>query len=75
MYMNLSRLHPRHFWSSENGLTGLLIFLLGYLIVLFSLSEFSFGMLVARLLFSLIIVAGVITTFKTSTGPSWHPGG
>jgi Ion channel len=64
MYMNLSRLHPRHFWSTENGLTGLLIFLLGYLIVLFSLSEFSFGMLVARLLFSLIIVAGVITTFK-----------
>jgi hypothetical protein len=62
--MNLSRLHPRHFWSTENGLTGLLIFLLGYLIVLFSLSEFSFGMVVARLLFSLIIVAGVITTFK-----------
>jgi hypothetical protein len=62
--MNLSRLHPRHFWSTESGLTGLLIFTLGYLIVLNSLSEFSFGRLAARLLFSLIILAGVLTTFK-----------
>lgn len=62
--MNPSRLHPRHFWSAESGLTGLLIFFLGYLIFLFSLSDFSFGRLVARLLFSLIIVAGVLTIFK-----------
>ena len=62
--MHLSKLHPRHFWSSESGLTGLLIFFLGYLIFLFSLSDFSFGRLVARLLFSLIIIAGVVTTFK-----------
>ena len=62
--MPLSKLHPRHFWSSESGLTGLLIFFLGYLIFLFSLSDFSFGRLVARLLFSLIIIAGVVTTFK-----------
>jgi hypothetical protein len=62
--MNLTKLHPRHFWSTESGLTGLLIFSLGYLIVLNSLSEFGFGRLVARLFFSLIIVAGVLTTFK-----------
>jgi Ion channel len=62
--MNLTKLHPRHFWSTESGLTGLLIFTLGYLIVLNCLSEFSFGRLVARLFFSLIIVAGVLTTFK-----------
>jgi len=62
--MNLSRLHPRHFWSTESGLTGLLIFSLGYLIVLNSLSEFSFGRVAARLFFSLIIVAGILTTFK-----------
>ena len=62
--MHLSKLHPRHFWSSESGLTGLLIFFLGYLIFLFSLSDFSFGRLLARLLFSLIIIAGVVTTFK-----------
>ena len=62
--MHLTKLHPRHFWSSESGLTGLLIFTLGYLIVLNCLSEFSFGRLAARLLFSLIIVAGVLTTFK-----------
>ena len=62
--MHLSKLHPRRFWSSESGLTGLLIFFLGYLIFLFSLSDFSFGRLLARLLFSLIIIAGVATTFK-----------
>ena len=62
--MNLSRLHPRHFWSTESGLTGLLIFILGYFIVLNCLSEFGFGRVAARLLFSLIIVAGVLTTVK-----------
>src|SRR3990172_9717784 len=62
--MNLSRLHPRHFWSTESGLTGLLIFFLLYLICLNSLSEFSFGKFVGRLFFSLIIIAGVLTTFR-----------
>jgi hypothetical protein len=62
--MNPARLHPRYFWSAESGLTGLLIFFLGYLIILFSLSDFGFGRLAARLLFSLIIVAGVLTIFK-----------
>ena len=64
MRMNLSRLHPRHFWSTESGLTGLLIFILGYLIVLNSLSEFTFGRFLARLFFSLIIIAGVLATFR-----------
>jgi Ion channel len=64
MRMKLSRLHPRHFWSTESGLTGLLIFTLGYLIVLNCLSEFGFGRLVGRLFFSLVIVAGVLTTFR-----------
>jgi hypothetical protein len=62
--MSPSRLHPRHFWSTESGLTGLLIVTLGYLIVLNCLSEFSLGRFAGRLLFSLIIVAGVLTTFK-----------
>jgi hypothetical protein len=62
--MKLVKLHPRHFWSNESGLTALLIFTLGYLIVLNSLSEFSFGRVAARLFFSLIILAGVLTTFK-----------
>jgi len=61
---HLSRLHPRQFWSDETGLTGLLIFLLGYFIVLNSLSEFSFGRLLAHIFFSLVIVAGVLITFQ-----------
>ena len=62
--MHLSKIHPRHFWSTESGLTGLLIFFLGYLIVATTLDEFSFGRFCSRLFFSLIIVAGVMTTFK-----------
>ena len=62
--MKLSRLHPWHFWSTESGMTSLLIFTLAYLFVVCALGNFSFGKLVADLLFSLIIVAGVLTTFK-----------
>ena len=62
--MKLSRLHPWHFWSTENGMTSLLIFTVAYLFVMCALGDFSFGKLVADLLFSLIIVAGVLTTFK-----------
>jgi hypothetical protein len=62
--MKRLRLHPRHFWSDESSLTGLLIFSLGYFIVLNSMGEFWFGRLVAHILFSLIIVTGVLTTFK-----------
>ena len=56
--MNPLRLHPRHFWSTESGLTGLLIFTLGYLIVLNCLSEFSFGRLVGRLFFCSLLWPG-----------------
>jgi hypothetical protein len=62
--MKRLRLHPRHFWSDETGLTGLLIFSLGYFIVLNSMGEFWFGRLVAHIFFALVIVAGVLTTFK-----------
>jgi hypothetical protein len=62
--MQLKRLHPRHFWSSESGLTGLLIFLVGYLVMLNALSEFAFGRVAARLFFSLIIITGILTIFK-----------
>jgi len=62
--MKRFRLHPWHFWADETGLTCLLIFSLGYFIVLNSLGEFWFGRLAARLFFSLVIVAGVLTTFK-----------
>ena len=61
--MNLSKIHPQRFWSTEGGLTALLVVTLVYLIVLMTLSEFSFGSVVARLFFSLVVVAGVLTTF------------
>jgi len=62
--MKRLRLHPRHFWSDETGLTGLLIFSLGYFIVLNSMGGMWFGRLAAHIFFSLVIVAGVLTTFK-----------
>ncbi len=62
--MKLSRLDPGHFWSSESGMTSLLIFTVAYLFVVCALGDFSFGDLVVDLMFSLIIVAGVLTTFK-----------
>jgi hypothetical protein len=61
--MNMLKLHPRHFWADETGLTSLLIFFLGYFIVLNSMGEFGFGRLVAHIFFSLIIVAGMLATF------------
>jgi hypothetical protein len=62
--MKRLRLHPRHFWVDETGLTSLLIFFLGYFIVLNSMGNIWFGRLVAHIFFSLVIVAGVLTTFK-----------
>jgi hypothetical protein len=62
--MKLSRLNPRHIWLAESGMTGLVVFTVAYLFVVCALSDFGFGDLVADLLFSLIIVAGVMTTFR-----------
>jgi hypothetical protein len=62
--MKLSKPQPWHFWSAESSLTALLIFALAYLFVVCALGDFSFGGLVGRLLFSLIVMAGVLTTFR-----------
>jgi voltage-gated potassium channel Kch len=62
--MKLSRLHPKSFWSSERGLTSLLIVTLAYLFVMCALGHFRFGKFVADIFFSLIVVAGVLTTFR-----------
>ena len=62
--MKLSGLNPRRFWSAESGMTGLLLFLVVYLFVVCALHDFSFGDLVADLLFSVIILAGVLTAFR-----------
>ena len=51
-------------WSSERGLTGLLIFTLAYLFVICALGDYSFGAVVGRLMFFLIIVTGVVSTFR-----------
>jgi hypothetical protein len=51
-------------WTAENGLTALLVFTVAYLFVICALGDFNFGALVGRLMFSFIIVAGVMATFK-----------
>jgi hypothetical protein len=56
--------HLWDFWSAERGLTGLLIFTLAYLFVVCALGDFSFGALVGRVMFCLIIAAGILTTFR-----------
>ena len=58
--MNRSKLHLWDFWSAESGLTGLLFFTLAYLFVVCALGDFSIGGLLGRVLFSLVIVAGVL---------------
>jgi hypothetical protein len=45
-------------------MTALLVFTLAYLFVVCALGDFNLGAIVGRLLFSLIIVAGVLATFK-----------
>jgi hypothetical protein len=63
--MNLYRhRHLWDFWTAESGLTYLLVFTLAYLFVVCALGDFNFGALVGRLMFSFIIVAGVLTTFR-----------
>jgi len=62
--MKLSRLHPVHFWSSDSGMTSLLVFTIIYLFVTCALGDFNFGELVGRIFFSLIIIAGVMATFE-----------
>ena len=61
--MNLSRFHPRHFWSTESGLTGLLISLVGFL-ALYSLEGLEAFKLLSHFLFSLIIIYGVLAVFR-----------
>ena len=62
--MNRTKADLWDFWSSEWGLTGLLIFTLAYLFVVCALGDFSFGAVVGRLMFFLIIVTGVVSTFR-----------
>jgi Ion channel len=62
--MKLTKPLSWQFVSAENGLSALLYFTLAYLFVVCTFGDFSFGGLVGRVLFSLIIIAGVATTFK-----------
>jgi hypothetical protein len=62
--MKLTKPQSWQFVSAESGLTALLIFTLVYLFVVCALGDFSFSGLVGRVLFSLVIVAGVLTTFR-----------
>jgi len=62
--MHPPKSRPWHFWSEESGLTGLLIFSVAYMFAMCALGRFALGDLVARLLFSFIIVAGILATFR-----------
>ena len=53
-----------HFWSAESGLTSLLVVTVISLFVNSALGDFPLGDLVTAFLFSLIIVTGVMATFR-----------
>jgi hypothetical protein len=58
------RVHLDYFWGAQSGLTALLVVTLVYTFFVSALGDFSFGALVGRLLFSLIIITGVMATFR-----------
>lgn len=62
--MKLATPQPWEKVTAESGLSALLILTLAYLFVVCTLGNFSFGALVGRALFVLIIVAGVAATFR-----------
>jgi hypothetical protein len=62
--MNPSKTPPWNFWSGENGMTGLLIFSLLYLFAICALGDLTFGDFITGGLLSLVILAGVLTTFR-----------
>ena len=62
--MKLTKPQSWQFVSAENSLSALLYFTLAYLFVVCTFGDFSFGGLVGRVLFSLIIIAGVAATFR-----------
>jgi len=63
-HMKLAKLNPKNFWTAEGGMTGLLVFTVGYLFVVCALGDFPSGIFLAHILFALIIVAGVFSTFR-----------
>jgi hypothetical protein len=62
--MRLTKRFSWQFMSPESGLTGLLFFSLAHLFVVSALGDLSFGAFVGHILFSLIILTGVLTTFR-----------
>ncbi len=59
----LQRFSPKNFWASESGLTSLLI-VLNVFLVLNMMGEFRFSSVLTRLFFSLVLIAGILTTFS-----------
>ncbi len=57
-------LDPRRFWSTEAGLTGLLILLLVHFIFLHPFQDGSFVRLISRFVLSMIFVSGIVAEFR-----------
>jgi hypothetical protein len=50
-------------WTTENGLTALLVFILLFFIALYPLSTFAVGQFLVLIFFSLLLISGVMTVF------------
>lgn len=58
----------RHFWATDAGLTGILVFLLLYFMALYPLAHLPFAKFLTLLFFSLLLISGVILVFHRPLG-------
>lgn len=67
--MKTNRFSSRHFWTTEAGLTGILVFLLLLLVATYPLARYPFGEFLALVCFSLFLLCGVISVLHS---PVWR---
>ena len=64
MLKRLLKHYQKRYWTSESGLTILLI-VLNVFLVLNMLGDYRFSLFLTRLFFSLVLIAGILTMFAT----------
>jgi len=63
------RLSSRHFWTTEAGLTGILVFLILFFVATYPLARHPYGEFLSLVFFSLFLISGVISVLQS---PVWR---